>query len=124
MRNGDTFALDTVKAGNEKVLKARLEDAAFYYREDQKVPLSELVSKLGKIVYHEKLGTVEQRVERLRGLSRFIAERLGFEGAQQEAIDRTAYLAKADLVTLMVSDFPELQGIMGADYAKAQWRET
>lgn len=119
VRNGDTFALDTVKAGNEKVLKARLEDAAFYYREDQKVPLSELVAKLGKIVYHEKLGTVEQRVERLRGLSRFIAEKLKFEGTLQEEIDRTAFLAKADLVTLMVSDFPELQGIMGADYAKA-----
>ena len=117
VRNGDTFALETVKAGNEKVLKARLEDAAFYYREDQKVPLSELVTKLGKIVYHEKLGTVEQRVERLRGLSRFMAEKLGFKGALQEEIDRTAYLAKADLVTLMVSDFPELQGIMGADYA-------
>lgn len=119
VRNGNAFALDTVKAGNEKVLKARLEDAAFYYREDQKVPLAELVSKLGKIVYHEKLGTVEQRVERLRTLSRFIAERLGFGRAQQEEIDRTAFLAKADLVTLMVSDFPELQGIMGADYARA-----
>lgn len=119
VRNGDAFAIDTVKAGNEKVLKARLEDAAFYYREDQKVPLAELVSKLGKIVYHEKLGTVEQRVERLRGLSRFMAERLGFERVKQEEIDRTAFLAKADLVTLMVYDFPELQGIMGADYARA-----
>ena len=119
VRNGDAFAIDTVKAGNEKVLKARLEDAAFYYREDQKVPLAELVSKLGKIVYHEKLGTVEQRVERLRGLSRFMADKLKFGGAQQEVIDRTAFLAKADLVTLMVSDFPELQGIMGADYARA-----
>jgi len=118
VRNGDAFALETVKAGNEKVLKARLEDAAFYYREDQKVPLSELVPKLGKIVYHEKLGTVEQRVERLRALARFMAEKLEFEGARQEEIDRTAYLAKADLVTLMVSDFPELQGIMGADYAR------
>lgn len=119
VRNGDAFALDIVKAGNEKVLKARLEDAAFYYREDQKVPLSELVSKLGKVVYHEKLGTVEQRVERLRRLARFVAETLGFEGPVQEEIDRTAFLAKADLVTLMVSDFPELQGIMGADYARA-----
>ena len=119
VRNGDAFAIDTVKAGNEKVLRARLEDAAFYYREDQKVPLAELVSKLGKIVYHEKLGTVEQRVERLRGLSRFMADKLEFGGAQQEVIDRTAFLAKADLVTLMVSDFPELQGIMGADYASA-----
>ncbi|HBV86107.1 MAG TPA: glycine--tRNA ligase subunit beta [Desulfosporosinus sp.] len=119
VRNGSDFALDTVKAGNEKVLKARLEDAAFYYREDQKISLADLVPKLGKIVYHEKLGTVEERVERLRGLSRFMAKQQGFDAAQQEEIDRTAYLAKADLVTLMVSDFPELQGIMGADYAKA-----
>ncbi|MDP4159776.1 MAG: glycine--tRNA ligase subunit beta [Bacillota bacterium] len=119
VRNGDDFALETVKAGNEKVLKARLEDAAFYYREDQKVPLAELVSKLGKIVYHEKLGTVEQRVERLRSLSRYIAVKLGLDEIRQEEIDRTALLAKADLVTLMVSDFPELQGIMGADYARA-----
>lgn len=119
VRNGDAFALDTVKAGNEKVLKARLEDAAFYYREDQKVPLSELVVKLGKIVYHEKLGTVEQRVERLRGLARFMAKKLEFGEVQQDMIDRTAFLAKADLVTLMVSDFPELQGIMGAYYARA-----
>ncbi|GAB6152596.1 glycine--tRNA ligase subunit beta [Desulfosporosinus burensis] len=119
VRNGNDFALDTVKAGNEKVLKARLEDAAFYYREDQKVPLSELVSKLGKIVYHEKLGTVEQRVARLRGLSRFMAEKLELGVGKQEEIDRTALLAKADLVTLMVSDFPELQGVMGADYASA-----
>jgi len=119
VRNGDAFAIDTVKAGNEKVLKARLEDASFYYREDQKVPLAELVSKLGKIVYHEKLGTVEQRVERLRGLSRFMADKLEFGEAQHEVIDRTARLAKADLVTLMVSDFPELQGIMGSEYAGA-----
>ena len=119
VRNGNDYALDTVKAGNEKVLKARLEDAAFYYREDQKVPLAELVSKLGKLVYHEKLGTVEQRVNRLRGLSQFMAETLGFEVSKQKVIDRAAFLAKADLVTLMVSDFPELQGIMGADYARA-----
>lgn len=119
VRNGNDFALETVKAGNEKVLKARLEDAAFYYREDQKLPLAELVTKLGKIVYHEKLGTVEQRVKRLRGLSRFMAEKMGFDAGKQEEIDRAALLAKADLVTLMVSDFPELQGIMGADYARA-----
>lgn len=119
VRNGNSFALDTVKAGNEKVLKARLEDAAFYYREDQKVPLAALVPKLGKIVYHEKLGSVQQRVERLGGLARFMANKLKLGKAQQAAIDRTALLAKADLVTLMVSDFPELQGIMGADYARA-----
>ncbi|AET70381.1 glycyl-tRNA synthetase, tetrameric type, beta subunit [Desulfosporosinus orientis DSM 765] len=119
VRNGNEFALDKVRVGNEKVLKARLEDAAFYYREDQKVSLADLVPKLGKIVYHEKLGTVEQRVERLRGLSKYLAEQQEFAGPKKDDIDRTAYLAKADLVTLMVGDFPELQGIMGADYAKA-----
>lgn len=117
VRNGDAHALDKVKAGNEKVLKARLEDAAFYYREDQKQPLAELVSRLEKIVYHDKLGTVRERVERVRELARGITEQLGLGEAEKSLIDRTALLAKADLVTLMVYDFPELQGIMGAEYA-------
>ncbi|WP_206812050.1 glycine--tRNA ligase subunit beta [Paradesulfitobacterium ferrireducens] len=118
VRNGDETALEKVKAGNEKVLKARLEDAAFYYREDSKVPLSDFVRKLEKIVYHEKLGTVRARVERLRSLSGFIVRSLGLGTEKQELVDRTAFLAKADLATLMVYDFPELQGIMGAEYAK------
>lgn len=117
VRNGDNHALAKVQAGNEKVLKARLEDAAFYYREDQRLPLVELVNKLDKIVYHEKLGTVRERVERVRELSRGIADQLGLGEEKKSLIDRTALLAKADLVTLMVYDFPELQGIMGADYA-------
>ncbi len=117
VRNGDTTSLEKVKAGNEKVLKARLEDAAFYYREDQKVKLADLVPKLEKIVYHEKLGTVKQRVERIGELSSFISKLLGLDTLQTETVKRTALLAKADLVTLMVYDFPELQGIMGADYA-------
>lgn len=117
VRNGGTHALDKVKAGNEKVLKARLEDAAFYYREDQKQPLADLVGKLEKIVYHDKLGTVRQRVERIRELARTITEQLGLGGEKKSLIDRTALLAKADLVTMMVYDFPELQGIMGAEYA-------
>lgn len=117
VRNGGTHALDKVKAGNEKVLKARLEDAAFYYREDQKQPLADLVGKLDKIVYHDKLGTVGQRVERVRKLSLSIADQLGLGDEKKSLIDRTALLAKADLVTMMVYDFPELQGIMGAEYA-------
>ena len=116
-RNGDDRSLGIVKAGNEKVLKARLEDAAFYYREDQKTPLTELVEKLEKIVYHEKLGTVRARVERLRTLAGYISAQLGLDQEKIDLINRTAYLAKADLVTLMVYDFPELQGIMGSDYA-------
>lgn len=117
VRNGGTHALDKVKAGNEKVLKARLEDAAFYYREDQKQPLADLVGKLDKIVYHDKLGTVGQRVERIRELAHAITEQLGLGDEKKSLIDRTALLAKADLVTMMVYDFPELQGIMGAEYA-------
>jgi glycyl-tRNA synthetase beta chain len=117
VRNGDTTAIEKVKAGNEKVLKARLEDADFYYREDRKVKLADLVPKLEKIVYHEKLGTVRQRVERIVELSGFIGNLLGLDAQQAETVKRTALLAKADLVTLMVYDFPELQGIMGADYA-------
>ena len=124
VRNGDAKALAQVKAGNEKVLKARLEDAAFYYREDQKIPLAELVPKLEKIVYHEKLGTVRQRVERLQGLSRYIVKALGLGSQTLELVERTAFLAKADLVTLMVYDFPELQGIMGAEYAARSREKT
>jgi len=119
VRNGDEKGLDKVRAGNEKVLKARLEDADFYYREDRKVKLAELVPKLEKIVYHEKLGTVRQRVDRIMGLAGFISRLLNLDDQQAELIKRTAFLAKADLVTLMVYDFPELQGIMGADYAAA-----
>ncbi|HWQ88769.1 MAG TPA: glycine--tRNA ligase subunit beta [Desulfitobacteriaceae bacterium] len=119
VRNGDAKALDKVRAGNEKVLKARLEDADFYYREDRKVKLADLVPKLEKIVYHEKLGTVRQRVDRIMELAGFISRLLNLDEKQAEIIKRTAFLAKADLVTLMVYDFPELQGIMGADYAAA-----
>jgi len=118
LRNGDSTALDVVKEGNKKVLKARLEDAAFYYREDLKKPLHTLVPQLDRVVYHEKLGTVGQRVERLRKLAVAVAGQLMLSPQEKDLVDRTAYLAKADLVTLMVYDFPELQGIMGAYYAK------
>ncbi|MFA6808462.1 MAG: glycine--tRNA ligase subunit beta, partial [Eubacteriales bacterium] len=117
VRNGDSKGLDIVREGNNKVLKARLEDAAFYYREDQKKPLESFVSELDRVVYHDKLGTVGQRVTRLRQLSAVIADNMGLSKEKKELVDRTAYLAKADLVTHMVYDFPELQGIMGAYYA-------
>lgn len=123
VRNGNDYALDKVKAGNEKVLKARLEDAAFYYREDQKSPLVDLVEKLEKITYHEKLGSVRQRVKRMWELSRTIVEQLGMGEEKKALVERTALLAKADLVTLMVYDFPELQGIMGANYARLSGEE-
>jgi len=118
VRNGDSTALDVVKEGNKKVLKARLEDAVFYYKEDLKKPLHTLVPRLDKVVYHEKLGTVGQRVERLQKLALMIAETLNLKDQQKELVARTALLAKADLITHMVYDFPELQGTMGAYYAR------
>lgn len=124
VRNGNDYALDKVKAGNEKVLKARLEDAAFFYREDQKTPLADLVEKLEKVTYHEKLGSVRQRVDRICALAGEIATLLGMDENQKTLARRTALLAKADLVTLMVYDFPELQGIMGADYARIGGEKT
>ena len=107
-----------VKEGNKKVLKARLEDAAFYYREDLKKPLADLIPQLDRVVYHEKLGTVGQRVERLRKLAGIVAQAMELSEENKELVDRSAFLAKADLITNMVYDFPELQGIMGAYYAR------
>jgi len=117
VRNGDSTSLEVVREGNKKVLKARLEDAVFYYREDLKKPLHTLIPQLERVVYHEKLGTVGQRVERIKRLSALIAVRMKLDEKEKELVDRTALLAKADLVTHMVYDFPELQGIMGAYYA-------
>lgn len=123
VRNGDRTFLDVVKEGNKKVLRARLEDAAFYYREDLKNPLSDFVPRLNRVVYHEKLGTIGQRVERLRKLAGFIAEKMKLGEKERGLVDRTAFLAKADLVTRMVYDFPELQGIMGSYYARSSGEE-
>ncbi len=118
VRNGSADHLDIVRSGNEKVLKARLADADFYYREDLKTPLDQLVPRLAKIVFHEKLGTVLEKVERVRKLGRYIALQLNLGAEEKENLDRAVYLTKADLVTLMVYDFPELQGVMGAHYAR------
>lgn len=124
VRNGDRTFLDVVKEGNKKVLKARLEDAAFYYREDLKNPLSALVPQLNRVVYHEKLGSVGQRVERLRKLAGTVAQKMELDEKEKGLVDRTAFLAKADLVTRMVYDFPELQGIMGSYYARSSGEEN
>ncbi|WP_183943526.1 glycine--tRNA ligase subunit beta [Sphingomonas sp. BK580] len=113
--------------GNRKVLAARLSDARFFYETDRKVPLAQQAEKLGKIVFHEKLGTVADKVERVAKLARWLVE----EGVILPAIgedvktladmaERAARLAKADLVTGMVGEFPELQGLMGGYYAAAQ----
>ncbi|HWZ74465.1 MAG TPA: glycine--tRNA ligase subunit beta [Casimicrobiaceae bacterium] len=101
--------------GNERVLRARLADAKFFYDQDRKQSLASRVDKLRSVRYHNELGTVAQRVERLRFLSSRIATMLGADPA---LADHAAMLAKADLVTDMVGEFPELQGVMGRYYAE------
>ena len=112
--NLDTRDPEAIIRGNERVLRARLADAKFFYDQDRKVPLESRIPKLADIVYHNKLASQGERVTRLRELARRIATEIG---ADPIAADRAALLAKADLVTEMVGEFPELQGVMGRYYA-------
>lgn len=114
VRCGNDQFLDNVIKGNQKVLKARLEDAVFFYNEDLKKPLLELRDKLDKVIYQEKLGSVGEKIDRIKILSKYIADKLEY---QDENIELAASLAKMDLATHMVYEFPELQGIMGYYYA-------
>ena len=109
-----------VIAGNERVLAARLSDARFFWQQDVKVPLEEQAKKLGAIVFHEKLGTVADKVERVAKLARWLVEEGIVKGANADEAERAARLAKADLVTGMVGEFPELQGVIGGYLARAQ----
>ena len=106
--------------GNRKVLAARLSDARFFYETDLKVPLGAQAEKLAKIVFHEKLGTLADKVERVARLARWLVEQGIVKGADPDDAERAARLCKADLVTGMVVEFPELQGLMGGYYAAAQ----
>jgi glycyl-tRNA synthetase beta chain len=100
--------------GNERVLRARLADAKFFFDQDRRVRLEARVDRLASVVYHNRIGTQRQRIDRLRALAGRIAAMIGADAA---ATDRAALLAKADLVTDMVGEFPELQGLMGRYYA-------
>jgi glycyl-tRNA synthetase beta chain len=111
---------ERIVEGNRKVLAARLADARFFYETDLKVPLADQATKLEKIVFHEKLGTVADKVDRVAKLARWLAEEGIVKGADPKLAERAARLAKADLVTGMVGEFPELQGLMGGYYAAAQ----
>jgi glycyl-tRNA synthetase beta chain len=106
-----------IVAGNERVIRARLADAKFFWDSDLKVPLEKRLPKLKAIVFHEKLGTQYQRVERIARLARELAPHVKADLAKAE---RAAWLAKTDLVTEMVGEFPELQGVMGKYYAEEQ----
>ncbi|NBI29380.1 glycine--tRNA ligase subunit beta [Chengkuizengella marina] len=117
VRNGDKKSLDVVARGNEKVLKARLADARFFYQEDQNFPIEKALAKLEKIVYHEELGTVGDKVRRIRLISDQISKYLSTDDKVNEQVTRASTICKFDLVTQMVYEFPELQGVMGEDYA-------
>jgi len=104
--------------GYERVLRSRLADGRFFFDEDRKTPLSARVEKLQRVVWQGKLGSYAEKVERIRALAASLAKQAGHVAAL-ETVDRAALLAKADLVTGMVGEFPELQGVMGREYAKA-----
>ncbi|MBP1761455.1 MAG: Glycine--tRNA ligase [Firmicutes bacterium] len=115
VRNGTDASLDIVRAGNERVLKARLEDALFFWKEDTAKALVDFVPGLQKVMFHERLGSIMDKVERLQKLAVFIGRETRL--SSPEKLERTALLCKADLLSNMVYEFPELQGIMGRYYA-------
>ncbi len=124
VRNGDDFYIDTVKKGNERVLEARLKDAQFFYNEDLKLKLEDRVEDLKTIVYQAKLGTVYEKVCRIRIIGDVIADFLNLTQKDHEDLKRAVELCKADLVTGMVNEFDELQGVMGKEYALKNGEEA
>ena len=115
--NIDSTRLDTVREGNERVVRPRLSDAEFFWNLDRKRTLESRVEELGQVTFQKRLGSLLDKNQRVRALARHIAGKLGQDGA---AVDRAAMLAKADLLTTMVGEFPELQGTMGRYYALAE----
>lgn len=109
-----------IVAGNQKVLAARLSDARFFWEQDKKVPLAVQAQKLGRITFHEKLGTLADKVTRVAELAEWLAREGVVPGADPAQARLAAELCKADLVTDMVGEFPELQGLMGGYYARAE----
>lgn len=104
-----------IREGNERVLRARLADARFFFEEDRKTVFADFVAELDKVVYQEKLGTYREKVDRVVAIARSLSKKTG--AAEPDDAARAALLSKADLVTQMVGEFPELQGVMGREYA-------
>ena len=117
--NAGPAVSDTVVDGNERVVRARLDDAKFFYEEDLKQPLEAYLPKLEKVTFQEKLGTVRQKAERMERLAPVVARECGLDEAHQAMAARAALLAKADLVTQAVVEFTSQQGVMGGYYAAA-----
>ncbi|XQY90743.1 glycine--tRNA ligase subunit beta [Metabacillus sp. HB246100] len=118
VRNGDHNHLENVAKGNEKVLRARLSDANFFFEEDKKLQIDVANEKLNKIVFHEELGTLGEKVNRIVQLSGILADKFNLTHEQKDDIKRAAAICKFDLVSHMVYEFPELQGKIGEKYAR------
>ncbi|MGY3724176.1 glycyl-tRNA synthetase beta chain [Granulicatella balaenopterae] len=119
-RNGDSHAIENVIKGNQKVLTARLEDGLFFYQEDQKVPMADSIQKLQTLNFHAKIGSMTEKMDRVKALVEQLADTLALGEDVKRTAMRAAEVYKFDLVTNMVGEFPELQGIMGEIYALEQ----
>ena len=117
--NGDPACAETIVDGNERVVRARLYDAKFFYDEDLKQPLESYVDHLGEVVFQEKLGTMLDKTNRIQRLAGHLAEDAGLAGQDLSDVERAARLCKADLVTSAVVEFTSVQGVMGSYYAAA-----
>ena len=122
VRNGNAEYLDNVVAGNEKVLTARLEDAKFFYEEDQETTIADYVEQLKKVSFHDKIGTIYEKMQRVDNLAQQIGQQVGLTADELAHLHRAAQIYKFDLVTGMVGEFAELQGTMGEIYARLQVR--
>lgn len=118
VHNGDENCKDIIVSGHEKVLRARLSDARFFYQEDQKESFAGKTEKLKNVVFQEKLGSIFDKVKRIEKLAGLIADSLELGQTERENVLRAVFLCKTDLITNMVVEFPVLQGIMGREYAK------
>ena len=115
--NGTDGNIDTVRHGNERVLRARLADATFFYQEDRRTTLADRNRKLQSVIFQVKLGSLYDKVKRLESLTSFIAQQTKVDNATKDYAVKAAYLCKSDLTTQMVAEFPTLQGVMGRYYA-------
>lgn len=120
VRNGNNVKLDNVIKGNQKVLTARLEDADFFYEEDKKLSIEACVEKLKNVTFHEKIGSIYEKMQRVGKISQLIGQQVGLSDEELADLQRASEIYKFDLVTNMVGEFPELQGIMGEKYALLQ----
>lgn len=117
VRNGGDYHLETVQHGNERVLRARLDDAKFFFEEDKKKTLADRIDELQRIVFQDGLGTLKDKAVRLSAITVFLKQQLHLEALEDAKLERASMLAKTDLLTQMVSEFTELQGVMGKEYA-------